>query len=120
MTPRFDAKAVAVAILEWHGKKFWSVGAETRREFSEKKIAFMQTVAAWKQAGPGWPRTAPDVDAERDCLFHDLAQTGALAEQYIVDGFHKTREGRNEGRDPWHTDGKQCVGIIAPSDSRQE
>ena len=60
--------------------------------------------------------TAPDVDAERDYLFHDLAQTGDLAEQYVVDGFHKTREGRNGGGDPWHTDGNLYVGVIAPSD----
>ena len=58
--------------------------------------------------------TAPDVDAERDYLFHDLAQTGDLAEQYVVDGFHKTCEGRNGGGDPWRTDGKLYVGIIAP------
>jgi hypothetical protein len=57
--------------------------------------------------------TAPDVDAERDYLSHDLEQTGDLAEQYVVDDFHKQREGRNGGGDPWHTDGKLYVGVIA-------
>jgi hypothetical protein len=55
---------------------------------------------------------AADVDAERDHLFHDLEQTGELAEVYTVDGFHKTLEGRNGGGDPWHTDGKLFVGVI--------
>src|SRR5262249_55070478 len=56
---------------------------------------------------------AADVDAERDHLFRDLQQTGELAETYVVDGFHKTREGRNGGGDPWHTDGDLYVGVIA-------
>jgi hypothetical protein len=55
---------------------------------------------------------AADVDAERDHLFADLARTGDLAETYTVDDFHKTRQGRNGGGDPWHTDGKLYVGVI--------
>jgi hypothetical protein len=57
--------------------------------------------------------TAPDVDAERDYLFRDLQQTGDLAERYFVDNFHKTHEGRNGGGDPWRTDGRLEVGVIA-------
>ena len=52
------------------------------------------------------------MDAERDYLFQCLEQTGDLAEKYAVDGFHKRREGRNGGGDPWHTDGKLYVGVI--------
>jgi hypothetical protein len=57
--------------------------------------------------------TGPDVDAERDYLFHDLQQTGDLSEFYIVPGFHKILEGINGGGDSWHTDGKLYVGVIA-------
>jgi hypothetical protein len=57
--------------------------------------------------------TAPDVDAERDYLFHDLQQTGDLSEFYVVPGFHKILEGVNGGGDPWHTDAKLYVGVIA-------
>jgi len=57
--------------------------------------------------------TSPDVDAERDYLFHDLEQTGDLQEHYVVDDFHKIREGRNGGGDAWHTDGRLFVGVIA-------
>jgi hypothetical protein len=56
---------------------------------------------------------AADVDAERDRLFRDLEATGGLSETYPVDDFHKIREGRNGGGDPWHTDGRLFVGVIA-------
>jgi hypothetical protein len=58
--------------------------------------------------------TAADVDAERDYLFHDLEQTGDLAQQAIITGFHANREGRNGGGDPWRTDGDLYVGLIKP------
>ena len=54
---------------------------------------------------------AADVDAERDHLMQNLQQTGALAEIYNVDDFHKIRKGRNGGGDPWYTDGKLSVGV---------
>jgi hypothetical protein len=57
---------------------------------------------------------APDVDTERDHLFANLKQTGELAEDYAVDGYHKQLEGRNGGGDRWYTDGKLIVGVIAP------
>jgi len=56
-----------------------------------------------------------NVDAERDHLFHDLEQTKDLSEVYDVPDFHKVREGRNGGGDPWHTDGKLYVGVIVPT-----
>jgi hypothetical protein len=62
--------------------------------------------------------TAADVDAERDYLFRCLEQTGDLAETYVVKDFHKTREGRNGGGDPWRTDGNLYVGVIAAKGTR--
>jgi LssY C-terminus len=56
--------------------------------------------------------TAPDIDAERDTLFADLQRTGELSELYFVDGFHRIRQGRNGGGDPWFTDGRLEVGVI--------
>jgi hypothetical protein len=63
--------------------------------------------------------TAADVDAERDYLFANLEQAGDLAEVYFVDDFHKTREGRNGGGDPWRTDGRLRVGVIAVKGPRR-
>ncbi len=54
-----------------------------------------------------------DVDAERDHLFKDLERTGDLTETYAIEDFHEVREGRNGGGDPWHTDGRLLVGVIA-------
>ena len=54
---------------------------------------------------------AADVDAERDHLLNNLEATGGLSEVYTVDDFHKSRQGRNGGGDPWHTDGRLLVGV---------
>ena len=56
---------------------------------------------------------SPDVDAEREHLLQTLQDTGELAEVYAENGFHERLEGRNGGGDPWHTDGRLLVGIIA-------
>lgn len=63
--------------------------------------------------------TAANVDAERDYLFQCLDRTHLLAEQYVVDNFHKIREGKNGGGDPWRTDGRLFVGVIAPTRTPQ-
>jgi len=57
--------------------------------------------------------TGADIDAERDYLFHDVKETGDLAEFFIVDGFHNIREGKNGEGEPWHTDGNLWAGVIA-------
>jgi hypothetical protein len=56
--------------------------------------------------------TAADIDAERAYLFHDLAQTGQLADTFFIDGFHTVLHGRNGGGDPWETDGRLEAGVI--------
>lgn len=61
--------------------------------------------------------TAPDIDAERDYLFDCLEKTGALAEHYPIEGFHKQLEGKNGGGDPWRTDGALYVGVISATTS---
>jgi len=56
--------------------------------------------------------TAANVDGERDYLFQCLEKTGDLSERYVVENFHKIREGKNGGGDPWYTDGNLYVGVI--------
>jgi hypothetical protein len=56
---------------------------------------------------------AAAVGQERDHLAANLEQTGLLSDAYCVDDLHATREGRNGGGDPWHTDGRLFVGGIA-------
>ncbi len=73
----------------------------------DKQVGFSRTTGQITHV------TAPNVDAERDYLFKCLEQTGDLSEFYFVDGFHKICEGRNGGGDPWRTDGRLAVGVIA-------
>jgi hypothetical protein len=99
-----------------HHVRFWRldrVDADGRPVWVGSAV-YDERVGLSRTTGEVTHLTAPDVDAERDYLFHDLAQTGDLAEQYFVDGFHKVCEGRNGGGDPWRTDGRLCVGVIVP------
>jgi hypothetical protein len=89
------------------GRPLW-VGSATY----DKSVGFSHTT------GQITHHIAADVDAERDHLFRELKQTGDLANVSIVENFHKTREGRNGGGDPWHTDGSLWIGAIAIPASR--
>ena len=82
------------------GRPVW-VGSATYDE----RVGFSRTT------GQITHHIAPDVDAERGHLLQCLKGTGDLAEIYVVDGFHETREGRNGGGDPWRTDGQLDVGV---------
>jgi hypothetical protein len=70
-----------------------------------------------RRTGQVTHHTGADIDAERDLVINDLQEAGALAETYVVHGFHKMCQGRNGGGDPWHTDGDLWVGILEPATS---
>jgi hypothetical protein len=55
----------------------------------------------------------PDVDAERDKVINDIQRANDLSAVYWVNGFDKELKGRNGGGDPWHTDGRLAVGVVA-------
>jgi hypothetical protein len=57
------------------------------------------------------------VDAERDKLMNDLSQTVLLKVRHWVDGFQEKLEGRNGGGDPYHTDGRLAVAVLAETDA---
>jgi hypothetical protein len=52
---------------------------------------------------------AADVDAERDRIALGLARSGCTSAASWIDDFHRDREGRNGGGDPWRTDGRLAV-----------
>lgn len=85
-----------------HGIPIW-VGA----------AIFDERVGISRTTGQVTHVTAPDIDAERDTLFRDLEATGRLTQVDVLDDFHQVRSGKNGGGDPWHTDGKLKVGILA-------
>jgi hypothetical protein len=58
-------------------------------------------------------RIEEDVDKERDKLVEDWKETGHLADLQWVPDFHSTLQGKNGGNDPWRTDGRLVLAIIA-------
>jgi hypothetical protein len=89
-------------VPDQQGHTFWMGSA-----VYDKKAGFSHTTGQFTH------HTAPDVDTERDYLFHNLEETGSLSSVEVVDGFHKILEGRNGEGDPWQTDGRLFVGVIA-------
>jgi hypothetical protein len=98
-----------------HHVRFWRApfAATDGRPIWAGAAIFDERVGLSHTTGQITHHTAPNVDAERDYLFHELEETGDLSEVYAIDGFHKVLEGINGGGDPWHTDGKLYVGVIA-------
>jgi hypothetical protein len=60
-------------------------------------------------------RISPEVDAERDFILAELTAAGRLSGIRWIDAFHKERQGRNGGGDPWHTDGRLPVAMLRPA-----
>lgn len=54
-------------------------------------------------------KIAPDVDAERSVVVHDLLKTGWVIEERWEPGFGKPTETENGGGDPYRTDGMVAV-----------
>jgi hypothetical protein len=98
-----------------HHVRFWKTNKldPDSRPLWIGSAVFDQHVGLSRTTGQITHVTAPDVDVERDFLFHDLAATGDLIETYVDIGFHKVLKGDNGGGDPWHTDGNLDVGVIA-------
>ncbi|GAA4118032.1 LssY C-terminal domain-containing protein [Aminobacter aganoensis] len=57
---------------------------------------------------------APDIDAERDQVIRDLTAAGRVLSVETVPGIGLTKTGRNGGGDPYFTDGKVMVAVLAP------
>jgi hypothetical protein len=100
-----------------HHVRFWKTDKldEDGRPLWIGSAVYDKRVGLSRTTGQVTHVTAADVDAERDYLFQGLEATGDLSERYVEDDFHKVREGKNGGGDPWHTDGKLYVGVIRPA-----
>ncbi|MCE9631858.1 MAG: LssY C-terminal domain-containing protein [Planctomycetia bacterium] len=87
--------------LDAGGEPLW-LGAAT----------FDERVEISRTTGGITHRIGPDVDRERNKLVIDARSSGVLDGHYWVDGFHRDREGRNGGGDPYFTDGRLAVGVL--------
>jgi hypothetical protein len=54
-----------------------------------------------------------DIDKERNKVVTDAHTSGVLGGFYWINQFHREREGRNGGGDPYFTDGRLAVGLIS-------
>lgn len=102
--------------VQRHHVRYWRSDAvdASGRAIWAGSVTFDKGVGLSHTTGQITHHIAADVDAERDRLMKQLAETGELASQYVIDGFHKDRSGKNGGGDPWHTDGRLFVGVIRP------
>jgi hypothetical protein len=99
-----------------HHVRFWDTGDKNSdgRPIWIGSASYDERVGLSHTTGQITHHIAADVDAERDHLFANLKDTGDLSDEYAVDGYHKTLQGKNGGGDPWHTDGRLLVGVIKP------
>jgi len=88
--------------LDYQGRLLW-IGA----------VTFDQSVGVSHLTGQITHHIAPDVDAERDGLMHDLERAGQLAELFQVSGVGPTLDGRNGGGDRYYTNGELSVGVLS-------
>jgi hypothetical protein len=93
---------------EEDGRPLW-IGAAT----------FDRSVGLSHYTGQITHHIAPDVDAERDRLMHDLGAAGQLLSVSQVTGVGPTLNGRNGGGDRYFTDGEMDVGVLSPENTRQ-
>lgn len=87
--------------VDGNGEPLW-LGAAT----------FDERVEISREAGGITHRIGSDIDSERNKLLIDTQNSGTLDGFYWVDRFHRHREGRNGGGDPYFTDGRLAVGVI--------
>jgi LssY C-terminus len=88
--------------LDWNGRPLW-VGAAT----FDTRVGFSHTT------GQITHHISPNVDVDRDKLLEDLRRVGAIAELAWLNDFQQKLQGRNGGGDPYHTDGRLPVFILA-------
>jgi hypothetical protein len=88
--------------VDANGEPLW-LGAAT----------FDERVEISREAGGVTHKISADIDRERNKLLLDTRGSGVLDGHYWVDRFHHHRQGRNGGGDPYFTDGRLAVGVIA-------
>jgi hypothetical protein len=108
-------KPVGDSPRQRHHVRFW-LGEQQKddRPIWIGAATFDERVGLSHTTGQVTHHIGPDVDAERDGISADLKAAGSVDEVEWVDDFHKEREGKNGGGDPWRTDGRLGVVILEP------
>jgi LssY C-terminus len=96
-----------------HHVRFWHWDRPyDGREVWFGAVTFDERVGLSHTTGQVTHHIGPDVDTERDRLALGLQQAKAAEEVFWLDGFQHLR-GNNGGGDPWHSDGRLEVVVLA-------
>jgi hypothetical protein len=98
-----------------HHVRFWRCDEldDAGRPLWIAAATFDRSVGLSHTTGQITHHIAPDVDTERDKLLADLEAAGHVEEIVWIDDFHLQRTGRNGGGDPFHTDGRLPMALLA-------
>jgi hypothetical protein len=109
-------KPAGISPRERHHVRLWLVLAkgESGRPLWLGSATFDRSVGVSHYTGQVTHHIAPDIDAERDLLAHDLAAAGVVEGAYWVTGIGPTVFARNGGGDPYFTDGEIAVSRLSP------
>jgi hypothetical protein len=109
-------KAAGISPKERHHVRFWLVLAQgdSGEPLWLGSATFDRSVGVSRYTGQVTHHIAPDIDAERDLLAHDLAAAGMVEASYSVSGVGPTVFARNGGGDPYFTDGEISVSRLSP------
>jgi hypothetical protein len=97
-----------------HHVRFWQVldkGTNDRPVWLGS-ITFDRSVGLSRDTGQVTHHIAPDMDAERDLLMHDLRDAGMVENFFQISGTGPTLFGRNGEGDPYYTDGEIDVATL--------
>jgi hypothetical protein len=98
-----------------HHVRFWKTEKiDNGRPVWIGAVTYDRAVGLSHTTGQITHHIAGDVDDERNMLINEWSATGRLSEVFEVPNFQKTKDGRNGGGDPWHTDGVLKVGVVKP------
>jgi LssY-like putative type I secretion system component LssY len=104
-----------------HHVRFWQVldkGADGRPVWLGS-VTFDRGVGLSHDTGQVTHHIAPDIDAERDDLMHDLREAGMVQDFFQISGTGPTLFGRNGEGDPYYTDGEIDVATLVIDGARQ-
>src|SRR5262249_35163806 len=82
-------------------------------------VTFDRGVGLSRDTGQVTHHIAPDIDAERDFLMHDLREAGMGQNFFQISGTGPTLFGRNGDGDPYYTDGEIGVATLGIDGARQ-
>ncbi len=96
-----------------HHVRFWHWDRlHDGREVWFGAVTFDERVGLSHTTGQVTHHIGPDLDAERDRLILGLQQAGVTQDAFWLDRFQQL-QGKNGGGDPWHTDGRLEVAVLA-------